>query len=269
MKTVAGVFTSSEEAREVFRTLRSMGFAEDKLSVLLPWEAEDAAKVPVTAAEQPGIAKALAGTVGAVAGAAGGMELGMALTVVLAGVGPVLAGGFLGAALLGVVGTGNGAAAGAKLEAFLSEGLPEDEIYVYEDALRQGRIVVIALADDDQSAESIRDVMRQHDVETIDAARERWWIGLRDPEKEHYDGSGGTFQRDEIFYRRGFQAALHARTRGKEYDQVLNEMAQDMEDLERQYPGSDVEEPFRRGYERGRAHFEATRGRAALHATRH
>jgi hypothetical protein len=40
-----------------------MGFAEDKLSVLLPWEAEDAAKVPVTAAEQPGIAKALAGTV--------------------------------------------------------------------------------------------------------------------------------------------------------------------------------------------------------------
>jgi hypothetical protein len=167
------------------------------------------------------------------------------------------------------VGTGNGAAAGAKLEAFLSEGLPEDEIYVYEDALRQGRSVVIALADDDQAAESIRDVMRRHDVETIDAARQRWWIGLRDPEKEHYDGTGGSFQRDEIFYRRGFQAALHARMRCKEYDQVLNEMAQDMEDLERQYPGSDVEEPFRRGYERGRAHFEATRGRAALHATRH
>jgi hypothetical protein len=89
-------------------------------------------------------------------------------------------------------------------------------------------------------------------------------ICLRDAEKEHYDGSGGTFHRDEIFYRPGFQAALHARTRGKEYDQVLNEMAQDIEDLQRQYPGSEVEEPFRRGYERGRAHFEASRARGTL-----
>jgi len=268
MKTVAGVFTSCVEAGEVVRKLRAMGMPEDKLAVLLPCESDNKAKVPVTAAEQPGIAKALAGTVGAVVGAAGGMELAMALTVVIAGVGPVLAVGFLGAALFGVLGAGIGVAAGAKLEDFLSEGLPEDEIYVYEDALRQGRSVVIALADDDQAAESIRGVMRQHDVETIDAARERWWIGLRNPEKEHYEGSGGTFERDEIFYRRGFQAALHARTRGKEYDQVLNEMAQDIEDLQRQYPGSEVEEPFRRGYERGRAHFEACRAQSTSHAAR-
>ncbi len=266
MKTVAGVFTSSAEAREVVSKLRAMGLPEDKLSVLLPGSLDNGAKVPVTAAEQPGIAKALAGTVGAVAGAAGGMELGMALTVVLAGVGPILAGGFLGAAILGVLGAEVGVAAGARLEAFLSEGLPEDEIYVYEDALRQGRSVVIALAADDLGAEAIRGVMKKHKVETIDAARERWWIGLRDAEKEHYDGSGGAFHRDEIFYRRGFQAALHARTRGKEYDQVLNEMAQDIEELKRQYPGSEVEEPFRRGYERGRAHFEASRAQGKLPA---
>ena len=259
MKAVAGVFNSSQEAREVVLKLRASGLREDKVAVLLPGKSEDDARVPVTSAEQPGIAKALAGTLGAAAGAAGGMELGMALTAVIAGVGPVLAGGFLGAALFGALGAGIGVAAGAKLEDFLSEGLPEDEIYVYEDALRQGRSVVIALAGDERSADAIRNVMMQHDVETIDAARERWWIGLRDAEKEHYGGSGGTFLRDEIFYRRGFQAALHARTRGKEYDQVLNEMAQDIEELERQYPGSDVEEPFRRGYERGRAHFEACR----------
>jgi hypothetical protein len=269
VKAVAGVFISSADAREVVRKLRAMGLPEDKLAVLLPGSLDHGAKVPVTAAEQPGIAKALAGTVGAAIGAAGGMELGMALTVVLAGVGPILVGGFLGAAILGVLGAGVGVAAGAKLEAFMSEGLPEDEIYVYEDALRQGRSVLIALAADDRGAEAIRGVMRQHEVETIDAARERWWIGLRDAEKEHYDGTGGTFQRDEIFYRRGFQAALYARTRGKEYDQVLNEMALDIEDLQKQYPGSEVEEPFRRGYERGRAHFEAIRTQSTLQATRH
>ena len=268
MRTVAGVFASSANARNAVRKLRAMGLPEDKLAVLLPGDVDAGAKVPVTAAEQPGIAKALAGTVGAVAGAAGGMELGMALTAVIAGVGPILVGGFLGAAILGVLGAEVGVAAGAKLEAFLSEGLPEDEIYVYEDALRQGRSVVIALAADDRGAEAICAVMRQHEVETIDAARERWWIGLRDAEREHYEGTGKTFQPDEIFYRRGFQAALHARTRGKEYDQVLNEMAQDIEDLRRQYPGSEVEEPFRRGYERGRAHFEASRAHSTLQPTR-
>jgi len=263
------VFTSSAEAREVVLKLRGMGLPEDKLAVLLPGKFNDTAKVPVTAAEQPGMAKALAGTVGAVVGAAGGMELGMALAVVLAGVGPILVGGFLGAALLGVLGAEVGVAAGAKLEEFASEGLPEDEIYVYEDALRQGRSVVIAMAADDRGAEAIRGVMRQHEVETIDAARERWWIGLRDAEKEHYDASGGTFHRDEIFYRRGFEAALNARTCGKEYDQVLNEMAQDIEDLQKQYPGSEVEEPFRRGYERGRTHFEACRAQSTSQTTRH
>ena len=259
MKAVAGVFTSNQQARDAVRQLRALGLGDDRLAVLSPGEHGNAVRVPVTAAEQPGIAKALAGTLGAATGAAGGMELGLALTAVIAGVGPVLIGGFLGAALFGVLGAEIGVKAGAKLEEVVSEGLPEDEIYVYEDALRQGRSVVIALADDEGTAESIRGVMRLHDVETVDAARERWWVGLRSAEKEHYDGNGGSFGRDEIFYRRGFQAALHARTRGKEYDQVLNEMAQDIEELEKQYPGSEVEEPFRRGYERGRAHFEATR----------
>jgi len=267
VKAIAGVFTTSQQARDVVRELRASGLGDDNVALLLPGENGRAVKAPVTAAEQPGIAKALAGALGAAAGAAGGMELGMALTAVIVGVGPVLVGGFLGAAILGATGAGIGVAAGAKLEQFLSEGLPEDEIYVYEDALRQGRSVVIALADDDRTAESIRASMTQHDVETIDAARERWWIGLRSAEKEHYDGSGGSFGRDEIFYRRGFQAALHARTRGKEYDQVLNEMAQDIEDLEKQYPGSDVEKAFRRGYERGRAHFEASRAQGTSYIT--
>jgi len=44
-----------------------------------------------------------------------------------------------------------GAAAGNELENQPTEGLPEDEIFVYEDALRQGRSVVIVVADDKDS----------------------------------------------------------------------------------------------------------------------
>lgn len=83
------------------------------------------------------------------------------------------------------------------------------------------------------------------------SSREKWCIGLRDAEKEHYAGAEHNFKRDEVFFRLGFEAALHARTRGKEYDQVLSEMSEEIEELKAQYPGVAVEEPFERGYERG------------------
>jgi hypothetical protein len=93
-------------------------------------------------------------------------------------------------------------------------------------------------------------------AEEIDAAREQWWVGLRPTEQEHYSADGKKFGENEQFYRMGFESALHARTRCKEYDQVLGEMTAQMEDLERQYPGENVAEPFQRGYERGRDYYQ-------------
>jgi hypothetical protein len=44
--------------------------------------------------------------------------------------------------------------------------------------------------------------------------------------------------------------------RCKEYDQVMGEMTAELEDLERQYPGGKVAEPFTKGFERGRAYYQ-------------
>jgi hypothetical protein len=261
VKAVAGVFTSASDAQRVARELHAMGLTEDKVALLLPGEGNHS--VPISEGEQPGVGKVIGGTVGAAAGAAGGLELGMAVSAVISGVGPVMVTGFLGAALLGVAGATIGAAVGDALENAATEGVPEDEWFVYEDALRQGRSVVIALIEDEPSAESIRGLLVRRGAETVDAAREKWWIGLRDVEKEHYNGPGRDFKRDEVFFRLGFQVALQARTRGKEYDQVLNEMAEDLEELKQRFPRSDVEEPFRRGYERGRAYYESMRGKSS------
>ena len=139
---------------------------------------------------------------------------------------------------------------------FMTEGLPEDEIFVYEDALRKDRSVVVALAEDEAAAGPIRELLKSEGAEAIDAAREQWWIGLRSAEQEHYVKSGRTFHDDEKFYRLGFEAALHARSRCKEFDQVSAEMASALEELERQYPGVDLAVPFTRGYERGREYYQ-------------
>jgi hypothetical protein len=178
------------------------------------------------------------------------------VAAVLPAVGLTGALGLLGAGILAVAGGTVGAAAGGKLEGAMTEGLPEDEIFVYEDALRKGRSVVVALAGNDEEAARLRELLKTGGAESIDAAREEWWIGLRSAEHEHYAQSGRNFSQDEKFYRLGFEAALHARTRCKEFDQVHSEMESVLGDVQSRFPGQDVAGPFTRGYERGRAYYQ-------------
>src|ERR1700739_690714 len=73
---------------------------------------------------------------------------------------------------------------------------------------------------------------------------------------EDYLKSGQQFGDGEKFYLLGFEAALHARNRCKEFDQIASEMASDLEELQRQYPGTPVEEPFAQGFQRGREYYQ-------------
>ncbi|HYY93561.1 MAG TPA: hypothetical protein VE713_03515, partial [Pyrinomonadaceae bacterium] len=146
---------------------------------------------------------------------------------------------------LGAGGAAAGAAAGGALEESMARGLPHDELFVYEDALRRGRSVVIAVADDEEQANVARGVLTQAGAESVDAAREKWWLGLRDAEEAEYTVDGGDFGADEPAYRRGFEAALHPRARSRSYDE-------DAERLRECFGKECEESAFRRGYERGR-----------------
>lgn len=254
MKAVTGVFVSEADAQRAVKTLRLAGAHEDRITLLTSNRGlKQPEPVAVDTTEQPGIGKAIGAVVGAAGGFTGGSLLAAA---VLPGVGPVTALGLLGSAILGAAGATVGASVAGSFENFTSEGIPEDEIFVYEDALRKGRSVVVALAEDDASAARFRDVLKNEGAEEIDAARHQWWIGLRSAEREHYEAAGDGSPDDEKFYRMGFEAALHARMRCKEFDQVSAEMANRVEELERQYPNANVEGPFTRGYERGREYYQ-------------
>lgn len=58
---------------------------------------------------------------------------------------------------------------------------------------------------------------------------------------------------DDKFYRLGYEAALNAKYRCEEYDQILSEMQADLEEVRQRFPGMDVEGPFIKGFEQGRA----------------
>jgi len=194
--------------------------------------------------------KAVGSVVGGAVGVASGLTLGTAVaaTALVPGVGPVLAAGALGAALLGMAGAVGGGAAGERADQALMDGVPKDEVFVYEDALRQGRSVVIAMGRDETERDEARRILESAGAESIDAARHRWWTGLRPAEREHYEGDGTDFETNEDIYRRGFETALHPEFRGRSWDQALYVVTERDKDWSTKC--------FRQGYERGQRYYQ-------------
>jgi hypothetical protein len=231
MKAVTGVFRLRSDAERAMSQMGALGISENKLAVLTPDASPGA-----TASKKPNDHSVV--------------------TAKIPGVGYVSAVGILGKAVLEAAGARLESVADRKLELSSSDGWPEGELFVYEEVLRKGGTVLIALSDDEAQFSQLRGLLNDKGAEATDATREQWWTDLRGAEREHYSAPDRNFEQDEKFYRLGFEAALHARMRCKEYDQVLSEMAVQIEEVEKQYPGAKVEEPFTKGYERGRDHYE-------------
>lgn len=247
MDAITGVFTSRDNAEQAVKQLRSLGIPDNRIGILSPGSTPERleAGVPVTDTEEPGMGRAMGAAVGGAMGAAGGATLGLAVaTLAIPGIGPVIAFGMVGAALLGIVGAAAGSAVGDTVEEELGEGIPHEDIYLYEDALRHGKSIVIAYAEDGEQSDRAAEVMTKSGAEDLDTLRENWWQEVRDEERAHYSGN---FDQDETSYRRGYQAALHPTRRGRAYSDVEDE-------LRTAYANTTLDMPFQDGYERGLAH---------------
>jgi hypothetical protein len=244
MQAVTGVFKSQDQAENAVNQLRSLGITDKRIGIVRPGSTPERLEtgVPVSDTEEPGMGRAMGAAVGGAMGAAGGATAGLAVaSLVIPGIGPLLAFGMVGAALLGTVGAAAGSAVGDTVEEELGEGIPHEDVYLYEDALRHGHTVLIAYVDEGDQADNAAKVMSDAGAEDLDVMRENWWQQMRDEERAHY---GDTFDQDEESYRRGYTAALHPRRRGRAYADVEDE-------LRTQYANTVLDRPFQSGYERG------------------
>src|SRR5262249_2636755 len=244
-------FATKSDALRARDALGSGGIAQERINVLMPDEKRTPIKrVPVTDTEGPGIGKVMGGVVGGTVGAAAGAELGaLGAGLLSPGVGPIIAIGSAAAAILGLGGAITGAVLGGALDESLTEGLPVDDLFLYEDALRKGRSVVIVFAAKQKQATAVRQLMTAQGAESIDSARESWWLGIRDDEKDSFTIPDGTLVSGEQEFREGFEAALKPRYRGKAYDDAR-------ENLRDEAPDRFASELFKQGYEHGRAYLK-------------
>lgn len=247
METTVGIFGSQAAAERALAQLKALGIGYDKITVLQPGmtNRQIETSVQTSDTEGPGMVAAMGGTVGGAIGVGAGASLGAAVvSLFVPGVGPIVAAGLLGAALLGTGGALAGAQAGGLLEGRLEQGLPHDELFVYEHALRNGHSVVIVVPDDSEASDRVHYALSQAGAESIDAARESWWVGLRETEAQDYEHTHTTFIRDETTYRQGFEAALHPKMRTLSYNDAVAQLDSELR----------ADPAFRAGYERGQAY---------------
>ncbi len=222
MHSVVGIFPTRESAHKAAELLM---IPNDRISVVAPRHLEE---------EDAGIGRALGGAVGGALGAATGSSLGTAAaSLLLPGVGPVVATGVIAALVLGAGGAVAGVAAGNKVEQAMGVDPAHDprDVFFYHEALRRGRAIVLALAETTGEADSIRRKLTSEGGQGLDVIREAWWQDVRENERAGYEGN---FAAEEDDYRLGFEDALDPRNR----DKRLAESAV-------------VSNPYRRGYERG------------------
>ena len=229
METIVGIVDTEDAARRIAAdVLRAEPKA--RIRILTPGDRpETLAQMPTDDAEQPGMGAAI----GAVTGGATGAS---AAILLAPPIGAIAIAGIAAGALLGGLA---GAVTGHAIEEAGAFGLPRDELFVYANALREGRCVLLGWVEGDAAATVVHRVLDEEPVDSVDAAREKWWIGLRGGEAAAY---GDRFVAEEAAYRQGFEAACRH---------------EDPPTFGSRHPA------FRAGYARGRAYVEARTRSAA------
>ncbi len=143
---VVGVFHTGEEAVRVVRALRDRGYEAEDISIVAKSDSEVERIEKVTGGDyeyeegsklMEGLTAGAAG--GGLIGGIAGLLLGLG-TFAIPGLGPLVAAGPLAATLGGAAA---GGAVGGIVGALVGMGIPEEDAKVYEQHVKEGRILVI------------------------------------------------------------------------------------------------------------------------------
>jgi hypothetical protein len=235
---VFGIFTDKEEAANAVDRLRSAGFRNTDVAVLV-------SETPGN--KDLGLANATKAPEGAVAGAGSGAILGGAFgwlagigSLAIPGVGPFIAAGPLLSLLAGV---GAGGALGGVAGALIGAGTPEYEAKRYEGRVHNGHILLSVHCDESTWARTAREILENSGAEDISSTSEAsgdfdssdrplprrdeaasYDAEFRSNFARFYAGSGFTYDQVAPLYFWGFNMATQPGYSGKNYADVEPEL---------------------------------------------
>jgi hypothetical protein len=173
-KWVTGLFSSLTAAERAVDAILRAGYKREDVSMMMtdtarrthfasgPTEVPTADEKGHKVAEGAGVGGAVGGAVGAVAAAIAAIGT----SLVIPGLGLIVAGPIAAA----LAGAGAGGAAGSLLGALAGAGIPEDRAKLYEEGLKRGCILVGVQSVDNQNARELEKWLEEAGAERVKAA---------------------------------------------------------------------------------------------------
>jgi uncharacterized protein YjbJ (UPF0337 family) len=164
---LTGLFRDRDSAENAYKSLESRGYSRDDVNVMMSdstrdsWFSDGSADTGLgtKAMEGAGTGSAIGGTVGAVLAAVAAIGT----SIVLPGLGLIVAGP-LAAALAGA---GAGGLTGGLIGALVGSGIPEDRAREYEEGIKNGGMVMGVTPRSAEDADYFENEFRTHRAESI------------------------------------------------------------------------------------------------------
>lgn len=165
-KQAAGVFLERQPAEQALKDLKSSGFPMDKLSVIAKDHEELSGKETSDRIGEQNVNTATGAVADTFAHASWGTVLVGLSSLALPGIGPILAAGSLGAALIATTaGLGISAVATeALVKALVGFGIPQAQAESYGDHLHQGHYLVFVEGTDDEIHRA-EEILNRQDIQ--------------------------------------------------------------------------------------------------------
>jgi hypothetical protein len=135
-----GMFADRQSTENAYNMLHEKGYSKDEISVIMSDEtrkthySDEDTELGSKAAEGAGTGSAIGGTIGAIVG----VVAAIGTTLVLPGLGLVIAGPIAA----GLAGAGAGGITGGIVGGLIGSGMPEDRAKQYEAGIKEGNVVL-------------------------------------------------------------------------------------------------------------------------------
>ena len=163
---VTGMFNDPESAEKAYKSLHERGYKTEDINVVMSdetkkkhFEQKGETEIGTKALSGAGTGSAIGGTLGAIAGAVAAIGT----TLLIPGLGLVIAGPVAAA----LAGAGAGSIAGGAIGALVGSGIPEARAKVYETGIKDGKVVLAVKPRNGDDANYIENQWRTHHGEEV------------------------------------------------------------------------------------------------------
>lgn len=166
-RTLSGMFADRENAENAYNTLKDKGYSNEDINLIMSDDTrkkhfadEDVeTELGTKAMEGAGKGSAIGGTIGAIAG----IVAALGTSLLIPGLGLVIAGPIV----VGLAGAGAGGITGGLIGALIGSGIPEEKAKVYESGVKEGKIIMNVKPRNDEDAKYFEEDWRKNKGEEI------------------------------------------------------------------------------------------------------